>query len=129
MISVPGDEVCATTSDSVLALASGWNIVEFNVFGDLTFHTAVFDPGTSLTVRTRADNTKGITPVAVLVSFTGETNSLDLVRPACNVAGAITFRETNVAGEKYICPMPPTKAKLCQEADEALAFDQKALDK
>jgi hypothetical protein len=127
----PDGSVYASNADSILTLAPNWTAAEFNVFGDLSQHQAVFDPGSSLVVRTQVDlaNTTP-TPVPVLLRLTGESNSLTLVRPACTIGSpffAITFEESNVPGASYTCPTSPPPQNLCQDAKELVAFDQKAL--
>jgi hypothetical protein len=127
----PAGSVFASNQDSVLSLAANWKDAEFNVFGDLSQHQALFDPGSSLVVRTQAKLKDGTTtPVPGLVNLTGETNSLTLVKPACTIGSpffAITFMESNVAGASYACPAPPPPPNLCQEDQESVALDQKAL--
>jgi hypothetical protein len=148
----------AHNSDSQLSLAAEWRIAEFNVFGDLTYHEAVFDPGTLIEVRVAADFVDRLTggvgdiyPVPELITFTGETNNLNLVEPACveRPIYAILFNESNIAGAKpAICPdtcaffdnklppngicpvLPPTQGTrptICQELAEAVAADRKVI--
>jgi hypothetical protein len=131
IVRIPGDqaqdEAHVAKSDSVLSLAKGWTDAEFNVFGDLTYHTAVFDPASSLIVRTRLESTKGTNPTTALESFTGETNNLTLVPPPCYTPGAIFFRETNAVAENFICPPVLSKTKRCEEARQAVGFDKQEL--
>ena len=129
----PNGGVYASNADSILTLAPNWTAAEFNVFGDLSFHEAVFDPGSSLVVRTQVDLANATpvpTPVAVLLGLTGESNSLTLVQPACTIGSpffAITFEESNVPGASYTCPTSQPTQNLCQDSKELVAFDQKAL--
>ena len=124
------DVIYAFNADSLLNLAPNWTTAEFNVFGDQSRHIAVFDPGSTLVVRVTTTIADGSTPVPILVGLTGESNNLNLVKPACSIASpffAVTFKETNLAGSSYPCPANPPVQNLCADATEEVAYDQKAL--
>jgi hypothetical protein len=129
LVGTDSDDISAVSSDSILTLAGNWTIAEFNVFGDLTYHTAVFDPGTSLVVRVTTDIVKNgsqVVPVPDLIGFTGEMNNLNLIKPACGLGYpfyAVSFKESNVAGAEYACK----PQNFCQDAKELVASDQKAI--
>jgi uncharacterized repeat protein (TIGR03803 family) len=93
--------IWAVGQDSVLNLEQGWNTAEFNIFGDGNGTQAVFNPGSTITVKTSIAN--GTTNAPICVSngngFTGETNSLTLLPPCSSSGGAlpaIQFTESNV---------------------------------
>ena len=80
-------------------LASQWQEVEFNVFGDGNSDQAVFASGTTLVVRTGVNSGVTTGPGCDLQSFTGESNNLNLVNtaPAATTGSmpALVFKETN----------------------------------
>ena len=70
----------ATAPDSILSLANGWNIAEFNVLGDGSGSpNAIFNSGARVTVRTTMTNGTRTSPTCVTGGSTAETNSLNLV--------------------------------------------------
>jgi hypothetical protein len=85
-----------------LNLASHWESVEFNVFGDCCSSQANFNDGSTLVVRTSVNNGSIIAPSCMSGGFTGETNNLNLVgTPAVEPQGtlpAIVFTESNASG-------------------------------
>jgi len=127
------DAIFAVTADSPLSLAPNWTQAEFNVFGDESRHIAVFDPNSALVVRVTTDIVEGTTqetPVPAQVSLTGESNTLSLVGSGCSIPSpffAVTFKESNIAGDSYKCPVNPPVLNLCADATEEVAYDQKAL--
>ena len=74
-----GSMISAPDTGIIPDLASNWYDAEFNVFGDGGGGQAVFNPGTSITVRTEVDTGINIVPDCVVASYTGETNNLNLV--------------------------------------------------
>jgi hypothetical protein len=125
-----GPDAFAYNTDSQLTLASNWNTVEFNVFGDPPDHEAAFGAGSTLVanvhVRLFRSLYNAIEPI--MVSFTGKTNNLNLVMPACPVyidGGlnfGVTFKESNVAHASFTCPDDP-----CVFAENQVAYTQKQL--
>lgn len=82
--------------DHVLELSKGWTSAEFNVFGDCCNNVALFNAGTSLTVRTQVNAGTANAPTCTGAGFTGETNNLTIVDPCTAHNGplpAITFTE------------------------------------
>jgi von Willebrand factor type D domain len=72
--------------DNAVNAAAGWNVAEFNVFGDGGNSDggsmASFNAGAALTVRTRVIYGGRAAPTCVVDGFTGETNNLTLATPA-----------------------------------------------
>jgi hypothetical protein len=119
-------QAIAFSADSVLDLAAHWTQSEFNVFGDLTFHQARFNPGTSIVVSqalTFANDTVTSPLTFNTDGTTGETNNLNLVRPPCVEGPTLSFMESNVPGATHACP------NFCAMAKELVAQDQAQLTK
>ncbi|MGA2352440.1 MAG: Ig-like domain-containing protein [Terracidiphilus sp.] len=100
----------ATTADSTLDLDLSWNQTEFNVFGGGGGDEAFFseltatNPGTTIVVKTSVVDGTMNPPTCSNASFTGETNSLNLVT-CCPYGGTspnIQFMESN-AGHTASC--------------------------
>jgi hypothetical protein len=94
-----GTEAFSTTgSDSVVDLATGWNESEFNIVGDGDGSEAVFNSGSSITVKVAVSNgTKNAPKCAANAGTTGETNNLNL-GTCTGTAGTspyIKFTESN----------------------------------
>ncbi|MDI1459830.1 hypothetical protein QEZ54_02510 [Catellatospora sp. KI3] len=70
-----------TAGGNYVNAAAGWKIAEFNVFGDGGGFSANFNPGASLTVRTRINYGGTAAPICVAQGFTGETNNLSFGSP------------------------------------------------
>jgi hypothetical protein len=93
-------------------LAAQWTTAEFNVFGDGNGSRLAFDPGATVVVKMRTNDTGGTRqqPVDSGMSITAETNSLTIVPGSvCTFGGdhpGIQFMESNVAGvTPPACPM------------------------
>ncbi|MGB8901382.1 MAG: hypothetical protein WCC90_20050, partial [Methylocella sp.] len=87
----------AANQDSVLDLARNWQAAEFNVFGDYCWSQADFNFGSTIVVRTSANNGTTNAPSRLAEGFTGETNNLNLVSACSPIGGAspaIVFTET-----------------------------------
>jgi hypothetical protein len=96
----------AQGEDSLLSLAQGWQVAEFNLFGDCCSTEASLNSGSTIIVRTGVDDGTTNAPTCVTEGFTAETNSLTLVQPCCPYGGAspaIEFTESNVAGATATC--------------------------
>ena len=105
------DEIAVTASNGQVFTAFGnnyfpdlgsqWQEVEFNVFGDGNGDQAVFANGTTLVVRTGVDSGVTTGPGCDFVSFTGESNNLNLVNKLptaqAGTMPALVFSETNAA--------------------------------
>jgi hypothetical protein len=74
-----GSMLAAPDTGIIPDLASNWGDAEFNVFGDGGGGAAVFTGTTAITVRTQVETGTNILPDCVETSYTGETNSLNLV--------------------------------------------------
>jgi hypothetical protein len=112
MISTPS-EMAAFGGNSLLGLQGNWQAAEFNVFGDVGGSEANFNPESTIVVRTEVDNGTSAAPSPLTVSYTGETNNLSLMPPACPISGAtpgvtpaILFAESNAVGPKSPCACP-----------------------
>jgi len=81
-------------------LSSNWTEVEFNIFGDGGGSQVVFDPNTTLEVRTSVASNTTLGPGCAFQSFTGESNNLTLVATTSNPPKgnlpSLVFTETNV---------------------------------
>jgi hypothetical protein len=99
----------ASNQDSVLNLAQSWGGAEFNVFGDSCSSQAVFNPGSTMVVRTEVNSGASIVPACQLNGFTGytgETNNLNLVgtpAAASSSSPAIVFTQSYAAGAPPSC--------------------------
>jgi hypothetical protein len=91
-----------TADDSVLDTAPGWDVAEFNVFGDFCSSQANFNAGATIVVRTSVTHANTGAPSCAPAGFTAETDDVNLVARSCCPSGgaspAITFTETNAAG-------------------------------
>jgi hypothetical protein len=106
IMSTGSDLYTATGQDSVLNLAQGWNVAEFNIFGDCCFSEANFNGGATVVVKTSVSNGTTDQPSCAAEGFTGETNNLILVSPCSASEGAspaIVFTEKSSGG---ITPPP-----------------------
>jgi len=97
IMTVGGTAYTESNPDSVLNLAQGWKIAEFNVFGDCCSSAANFNAGAKLVVRTEVNSGTTNAPTCSTAGFTGETNNLTIAG-ACSVVGglapAIVFTES-----------------------------------
>lgn len=112
-----GDAVTLTVGATVFTangdnhfpdLTNGWRFSEFNVFGDFNSTQAVFNNGSTITVRTAVDSgMPAVPPTCAQNGFTGETNNLTLVSaPAMApdvVLPSIIFTESNNAPTPISC--------------------------
>lgn len=102
------DNIYATGDDSVLNVAQGWTVAEFNIFGDGNGSQLTFNSGVTLVAQTAITMANGMlaSPTCTTKGTTGETNNLNLVASSCcPVAGTvgdlwptIWFTESNAAG-------------------------------
>lgn len=126
-------------SDNILKLSSGWNEVEFNVFGYVGGSQANFNSGAAAVVHINIENGTKNAPTIDNAGFTGETNNFNLVPPGCSNAGnppSIVFEEITLASQSSpacppAIPAPPPKPQPtpCQQATEAVAIAQTVLAK
>ncbi len=102
-----GNTVWSASGDNHFPdLGSEWQVAEFNIFGDGGGSLAVFNPGSTVVVRTSVDSGKpsartGPTsaPTCDSTGFTAEKNNLNLVRMGLTVAEgplpSVVFTESN----------------------------------
>jgi hypothetical protein len=108
IVSTGSDLYSASGEDSMLNLAQGWNVAEFNIFGGAGGGEANFNPASTIVVRTSVDDGTMNAPLCVTEPFPGETNNLTLVPPCCPQGGAspaIEFSESNAAGATSACTL------------------------
>jgi hypothetical protein len=97
------DTLFTLSVPSFFSLNKWWTAAEFNVFGPGNDSEVVFGANSTLLVRTSVESSLATSvPSCVNTSFTGETNSLDLVPSSCCVLDglqpAVQFTESNVVG-------------------------------
>lgn len=107
-----GGTLFSMSWSSLQNLAGQWMTAEFNVVGDGNGSQVAFDPGSTVVVKTRTNDTKGTRqqPGNTGTSFTAESNNLTIVPGSvCTFGGdhpGIQFMESNVAGvTPPVCPM------------------------
>jgi hypothetical protein len=99
LVFTSGTEAFSTSGkDTVVDLATDWSESEFNIIGDGGGSEAVFNSGSSITVKIAVTNGTTNTPTcASNAGTTGETNNLTL--GSCTASGgstpSITFKESN----------------------------------
>jgi len=96
---------------NVLGLNADWWSAEFNVYGAGGGSTAVFNPGTTVTVVDTVTGPDGsmIPASCPFAGFTGEKNNLNLTCPCfANNAGQVFFTESNAANPVCYCPAGST---------------------
>ncbi len=98
LVMTVGKEAYSTTGeDSVVYLATAWTESEFNIFGPGSGSEAIFNTGSSITVKVAVTNGTKNAPKCINNGTTGETNNLTL--GSCAVAGGATpyikFTESN----------------------------------
>lgn len=96
----------ASNPDSVVDLAQGWQISEFNIFGDCCGSQATFNSGSTLVVRTSVDYGSPQAPTCAAQGYTGETNNLSFgPAPSVSTVGspAIVFTESTAGGASSTC--------------------------
>ena len=91
-----------------MELSRHWTGAELNVFGDCCDSRAVFNPGSTLTVRLEADDGSADAPICQGNNgTTGETNNLSFVAPPSNPTQekypSILFTESNAGGGPASC--------------------------
>ncbi len=94
----------ASGGASKLDLYSDWSQVEFNIFGDMNLHQAMFNPDASLEIHTEITRADGLTTAPTCQSgvgvpgLTGETTNFTLgscTQAAGSPGGSIDFMETS----------------------------------
>jgi hypothetical protein len=105
-----GTTIYARAGDNAVDAAAGWNVAEFNVFGDggssAGGNEATFNNGADIVVRTRVNYGDRLAPNCVAQGFTAETNNLSFssTPPAASQPGpAVIFREDSAGGATANC--------------------------
>jgi hypothetical protein len=101
-----GTRMFAATGDNVVNAAAGWNIAEFNIFGDSNGDQANFNAGAAINPRTRIIYGGTAPPPCVARGFTGETNNLSFGPTAPTPTGpgpAVLFSESSGGGAGSNC--------------------------
>lgn len=98
-----GTNATAANMGSILSLGSGsnWTDAEFSVIGDYSGRQAVFNSGSTITVKTTVHNGTRTAPTCEGEGFTGETNNLDLVGTVAvgtSASPAIVSTQSNAPG-------------------------------
>jgi hypothetical protein len=91
-----GDQAHALSQPTILSLNQGWQLAEFNVFGNCCLTQAGFNIGSTIIVRTSINDGTTNAPACVNTGTTGETNNLTIVGPCTPAGGAspsIVFTE------------------------------------
>jgi FG-GAP-like repeat len=111
-------------SDSVVNLAQGWTIAEFNVVGDCCSSQANFNIGSSIVVRTSIDSGVATAPSCYGGGFTAETNNLNFQpssgTPRSSTQPAIVFTQGSNATSAPPCQSAvavPAASKLADTHD------------
>ena len=107
IMGVGGTVYTVTGQDSVVDLAAAWTESEFNIVGDSSGSEATFNAGSSITVRTTANNGTLTAPSCDGQGFTAETNNLFFVQasstPAPGTMPAIVFTESSTTSNTTPC--------------------------
>jgi hypothetical protein len=112
IVTANGQPWTASGNNYFTDLGSQWQEAEFNVFGDGNGSRAIIQSGSTIHVRTAITDGPTSAPSAQAQSWTGESNSLNLIPPACPIGSvdgkppAIVFTESNVSGATSICSCP-----------------------
>jgi hypothetical protein len=117
-VSASGDSITLSTAsnaysvagDNAVNAAAGWQIAEFNVFGDggnsAGGGQASFNSGSTVVPRARVIYGSTAAPVCVAQGFTAETNNLSFgpSAPAASALGpALAFTESSGGGSPMNC--------------------------
>ena len=110
-----GGTAFARNGDNAVAASAGWQIAEFNVFGDggnsAGGGQASFNAGADIVTRTRIIYGGTAPPNCVAQGFTGETNNLSFgpTAPGGSPPGpAVIFRESIAGGATSNCAAATT---------------------
>jgi streptogramin lyase len=102
-----GDNLYTMPSeDSVVDPAQGWQLAEFNVFGDGNGAQAEFNTGSEIVVRTSVDYGSPLAPSCEATGLTLETNNLSFANGPVvqqEALPAIVFTESSAGGSSSAC--------------------------
>jgi len=118
-----------TPGGNYVNAAAGWKIAEFNIFGDGGGFEATFNPGASLTVRTRINYGGTAAPICVAQGFTGETNNLSFGSPPPPPSApgpAITVTENSTNSSTANCAFATAVGDTHEHTVSGLAYDFQA---
>lgn len=104
-LSLNGIAAAASAPDSMVGLASNWDMTEWGVVGDGGGSKAVFATNTTLTATTSITSSKPASLKCVKGGFTGETNNLSLAATPALAPGLseIASHQTNTAPGTASC--------------------------
>jgi hypothetical protein len=100
------DDYYAANMGNILDLGDAWTGVEFIIAGDCCLRQAIFNDGSTITVRTVVHNGTTNAPTCVSEGYTSESNNLTLVgTPAIAVGPAprIESVQSNIPGTPGSC--------------------------
>jgi hypothetical protein len=115
--------------DNAVDAVAGWQIAEFNVFGDADGSRAVFNNGAKVVPRTQIIYGGTTAPTCVAQGFTGETNNLSfaLPAPAPSPPGpALIFTESTAGGATSNCMAGTTVGDTHLNTFSGLFYDFQA---
>jgi hypothetical protein len=118
-----------TAGGNYVSASAGWKIAEFNVFGDGGGFQANFNPGASLTVRTRINYGGTAAPICVAQGFTGETNNLSFGSPpppATPPGPAVLVTENTTNSSTANCALATAVGDTHELTVAGLAYDFQA---
>lgn len=106
-----GINIYSVVGDNAVNAAAGWQVAEFNVFGDAGGGQANFNSGSTIIPRTRVINGDSASSVCVAEGFTAETNNLSFgsSAPTASSPGpAVEFTESSAGGLPSNCAAATT---------------------
>jgi hypothetical protein len=128
-----GGSVFTRTGDNAVNAAAGWQIAEFNIFGDggnsAGGGIASFNSGASVVTRTEIIYGGRATPNCVATGFTAETNNLSFgpTAPTATQPGpAVIFEESIAGGATSNCAAATTIGDTHLATFDRLFYDFQA---
>jgi len=124
-----GGTAYSRAGDNAVNAAAGWNVAEFNVFGDGGGGQANFNSGSAVVVRTRTIYGGASAPTCLAQGFTGETNNLSFgpTAPGSSPPGpALEFDESSAGGATSNCAGATTVGDTHLTTFSGLLYDFQA---
>jgi hypothetical protein len=128
-----GNNIDSVPGDNAVNAAAGWQIAEFNVFGDggnsAGGGQASFNSGSTIVPRTRVLYGGTAPPTCVAQGFTGETNNLSFgpSAPSTSPPGpALFFTESSAGGSPSNCTAATTVGDTHLTTFAGLLYDFQA---
>jgi hypothetical protein len=125
-----GGTAYARTGDNAVNAAVGWNVAEFNIFGDggnsAGGGQASFNAGSTVVPRPRVLSGSTAAPTCVAQGFTGETNNLNFGTPAPAVGPpgpALFFKENTAGGATTNCAAATSVGDTHLDTVQQLFYD------